>query len=327
MPSHVFSQLGMWRDVVSSNERAYAASVAWETSRKHTPSAYDWHSYSWLVAAHLELGQRVAARKLLDEAAALLRAATDDSSGLRDNYLSMVTDYATQTGRWSEVDALIAPVFARAYDEDPPGGARIACAMHAPGGKGAARLPSVLFARLDGDVFRAEAAVHLRDEDAARKWVAEAKAQESPVTLWTKVLAPDWARGWEARGDTLLVRAHAAMTPSPAANKKAADALEAYLKDHSDGSESGPAMEQPSRELLGQARLAADQPKEALVQFEKVLHARPERALSLLGAARAAKACGEAETARGRYRELAELWKDADADVPELGEVKAGAGR
>jgi Tfp pilus assembly protein PilF len=85
-------------------------------------------------------------------------------------------------------------------------------------------------------------------------------------------------------------------------------------------------MEQPSRELLGEARLAAGEPKEALVQFEKVLHARPRRALSLLGAARAAKAAGDAEKARARYRELAELWKDADPDVPELAEVKAGAG-
>ena len=33
MPSHTFVHLGMWREVVPSNERAYAASVAWEKSR------------------------------------------------------------------------------------------------------------------------------------------------------------------------------------------------------------------------------------------------------------------------------------------------------
>ena len=44
-----------------------------------------------------------------------------------------------------------------------------------------------------------------------------------------------------------------------------------------------------------------------------------------LGAARAAKAAGDAKKARERYGALAELWKDADADLPELAEVKAGA--
>ena len=46
MPSHIFTQLGMWRDVVPSNERAYATSVAWQKAHGHTPSSYDWHSYS-----------------------------------------------------------------------------------------------------------------------------------------------------------------------------------------------------------------------------------------------------------------------------------------
>jgi hypothetical protein len=42
-------------------------------------------------------------------------------------------------------------------------------------------------------------------------------------------------------------------------------------------------------------------------------------------AARAAKAAGYLRSARARYGALAELWKDADADLPELAEVKAGA--
>jgi len=324
MPSHVFAQLGMWRDVVSSNEQAYAASVAWEKSRGHTPSQYDWHSYSWLVAAHLELGQRAVARKLLEGAAALLAAAKDDSNQLRESYLDMVTNYVTQTGRWGELEAMVAPVFAAAFDEGSTSG-QVACAMHAPGGKGASRLPTVLIDRVDADFFRAEAATRLGDEGTAVKRVADTKGLWAQMALWQKVLPAAMLERRNAYGETLLVRAHAGAKPSAAAQKKVIEALESYLKQHPGGSVSGPAMTSPARELLGEALLAAGKPKEALVQLEKILEARPNRALALLGAARAAKAGGDARKARSHYGALAELWKDADADLPELAEVRAGA--
>ena len=133
MPSHTFTHLGMWRDVVPSNERAYAASVAWEKAHGHTPSKYDWHSYSWLVAALLELGQPARARHLTDEAAALLVAGKDDTGLERVSYIDMVSGYVTQTERWGDVEALVAPVLAPAMNEGLEGSGPVACAMHAPG--------------------------------------------------------------------------------------------------------------------------------------------------------------------------------------------------
>ncbi len=333
MPSHVFTQLGMWREVVPSNEQAYAASVAWEKSRGHTPSEYDWHAYSWLVAAHLELGQSAAARKLTREAGALLVASKDDSSELRDNYLSMVTNYVAQTGRWAELEAMMAPVLAPAFDETSTPDERstgghtvhVACAMHAPGGTGASRLPTVLIDRVDADFFRAEAAIRLGDEATAVKRVADAKALQAEMAPWKKVMPEGFVKAWDARGEALLVRAHAhGANPAAAAQKKVIDALEKNLKEHPDGA-SGPAMEPTKRELLGEALLASGKPKEALAQLEVVLAARPNRAYSLLHAARAAKAGGDSQKARAHYRELAELWKDADPDLPDRAEVKAGA--
>jgi tetratricopeptide (TPR) repeat protein len=333
MPSHVFTQLGMWRDVVPSNEQAYAASVAWETSRGHTPSDYDWHAYSWLVAAHLELGQRAAAKKLTEEAGARLVASKDDSSDLRDNYLSMVTDYVSQSGRWEELEAMMAPVLAPAFDEGSTPGERskaghavhVACAMHAPGGKGASRLPTVLIDRVDADFFRAETAIRLGDESTAIKRLADAKARQMQMAPWKTVMGDRFVKAWDARGELLLVRAQSAASPSADAQKTVVDALDKYLKDHPDRGASGPAMEPTTRELLGDALLAGGRPKEALAKFESNLELRPNRALSLLGAARAAKAAGDRQKARAHYGELAELWKDADRDLPELAEVKAGA--
>jgi tetratricopeptide (TPR) repeat protein len=197
--------------------------------------------------------------------------------------------------------------------------------MHAPGGKGESRLPTVLIDRVDADFFRAETAIRLGDEATAIKRVADAKALQSQMALWQKVLPTNMVKGWDARGETLLVRAHAAAKASPAAQKKVIEALEKYIKERPGEFASGPAMERTVHELLGEALLAAGKPKEAFEQFQAVLDARPNRALSLLGAARAAKAAGYTHTARARYGALAELWKDADADLPELAEVKAGA--
>ena len=197
--------------------------------------------------------------------------------------------------------------------------------MHAPGGKGSSRLPTVLIDRVDANLFRAEAAIRLGDEATAVKRVADTKEVSAQMALWQKVLPADMIQGWNGYGETLLVRAHAAAKPSPAAQATVIEALEKYMKQRPGGSASGPATKRTVRELLGEAFLAAGKPKEALAEFEKVLYARPNRALALLGAARAAKAAGEAQKARARYRALAELWKDADADLPELAEVRAGA--
>ena len=324
MPSHIFVQLGMWRDVVASNERAYAASVEWEKLRGHTPSNYDWHSYSWLVAAHLELGQLAVARKLTEEAGALLVAAKDDSAGLRSNYTMMVANYATQTGRWGELEAMLAPVFAPAVDEGGRSG-MVACAAHAPGGGGAMREPVVLYARLYANELRAEAAIRLGDERTAAKRVADMKTVRAQMAPWKQELSADSTARFEATRDAILARAHAGLKPSVAAETRVIEALEHREKLETGDNTSGPSIDRTLHELLGDALLAAGKPKDALAQFELDLHERPNRALALLGAARAAKAAGYPHAARAHYAALAELWKDADPDLPELAEVKAGA--
>jgi tetratricopeptide (TPR) repeat protein len=77
--------------------------------------------------------------------------------------------------------------------------------------------------------------------------------------------------------------------------------------------------------VLGDALLAAGKGKEAFAEFEKDLSDHPNRALALLGAARAAKVAGDPVTARARYAALADLWRDAETDVPALAEVRGGA--
>jgi len=78
----------------------------------------------------------------------------------------------------------------------------------------------------------------------------------------------------------------------------------------------------PAHELCGELLLALDRPAEAAEHFAVSLARTPRRALSLLGAARAAAAQGDRETATARYRDLLEVWDEADEGIPALDEAR-----
>jgi hypothetical protein len=320
MPSHTFVHLGMWRDVVPSNERAFAASVQWERSRGHTSSQFDWHAHAWLVAALLEVGQYGRAKQVLDEGRAMLVAAKDDTALHRADYADEVAAYVMHTERWKETDDLLLPVFAATSDESATAES-MACAAHAPGGTGAFRLPLALFARLVGNAVRAEAALQMGDFATAKKRVADHKAVRALVAPWVKTFPPGLVAAWEAREEMLLARADA----TPKGAKFALDALERAARAASERPVHGPVWIRPARSTLAAALLAAGKAKEALTEYERVLEVHTRHAPALLGAARAAKAAADGAKAKTYYALLAEQWRDADSDLPALSEVRTNA--
>jgi hypothetical protein len=319
MPSHIFVHLGMWRDVVPSNERAFAASVAWERSRGHASSTFDWHAQSWLVAALLELGQYSRAKHVIEEGRAMLVAAKDDTALQRSAYADEVAAYVLHTERWREADDLLAPVFAATIDE-PAAAGSMACAAHAPGGGGASRPPLALFARLVGNAVRAEAALQMGDPATARKRVADHKAVRAQIAPWVKTLPPTMVAVWETREESLLARADATTKGA----KFALDALERAVRAANERTAMGPVWLPPVRSTLAAALLGAGKATEALAEYQRVLDVHTRHAPALLGAARAARAAGDSAKAKAYYALLAEQWRDADADIPALSEVQSG---
>ena len=77
----------------------------------------------------------------------------------------------------------------------------------------------------------------------------------------------------------------------------------------------------PPYELYGEILLRLDRPAEALDKFETSLLRMPNRMRSLLGAARAAAALGDRDTAREHYATLADFWIGA-ADDPGYAEAR-----
>ena len=77
----------------------------------------------------------------------------------------------------------------------------------------------------------------------------------------------------------------------------------------------------PPYELYGEILLELDRPADALEKFDTSLLRMPNRARSLLGAARAASKSGDRRTAQERHRTLMTIWQD-HSDVPGFREAE-----
>ncbi len=67
MPSHIYVALGMWDQVVSSNENSYQASLNRMESKKLSNDARGYHAYHWLEYGYLQQGRTDDAKKLVED--------------------------------------------------------------------------------------------------------------------------------------------------------------------------------------------------------------------------------------------------------------------
>ena len=94
MPSHIYLQLGMWPDVVASNERAWVAS--------RNAGAPSWHTLTWLQYGYLELGRVAAARALIDSARAILPSLAGYDADGAMIVPRLEFQLAAATGEWTK---------------------------------------------------------------------------------------------------------------------------------------------------------------------------------------------------------------------------------
>jgi tetratricopeptide (TPR) repeat protein len=103
---------------------------------------------------------------------------------------------------------------------------------------------------------------------------------------------------------------------------------QAILIEDDQSAPSGPPESiKPCRELYGEILLRSNRPGEALSEFDEALAREPNRAMSLLGRARALAGVGRAPEAKEAYQSLLKVWILADSGLPELGEARRYAGQ
>jgi hypothetical protein len=322
MPAHIFLQLGMWPEAARSNESAWEVSDAWVKRKNLSISLRDYHSLHWLLYVYLQQGRYAKAEQLLALMQKTMAESTSDNK-LRPNYYAnnfanMAAAFIVETERWDAA----AKLFSSDARESAEAAAEAAAGEHA--GHGSTPKPAMtvrassanrvlpLFVRALAQAMKSpkEAEAGLADIRAIRG--AQSAAQGQGVARMQKVM------------DIRELEIAALASASKGSLDEAIDMMKkATSIEESMSPPSGPPiLIKPSHELFGEILLRANRPKEAAQQFATALNRQPNRARSLLGAARAAAQSGDSKAAAEFYSTLLRQWQQADTQLAELREAQ-----
>jgi len=278
MPSHIFLPLGLWDDMVQSNERAWRASRA-ETARLRLPaSENDWHSLNWLQYAYLQLGRWKDARALIDSARTLTGEMNERISPADNPDGAFVVEqlafrYGSETGDWTLFPADSAAIDFRSGTISPRAASMAMVSLYQRGAIAAIR----------GDSLPAmNAANAIRPVRPAFADMIEVTLLNAQGKLGAAIAAMEKLR------KTTRVDRYSSMIPTPVINND---------------------------ETLGAALVSMKRPREAVRIYQEALIDRPRRAASLAGLARAQSAAGDQEGARKTLAELAAMLRKADPEA------------
>ena len=107
MPSHIYVSMGMWDQVVKSNQESWAASVDRKERKELDNDALGYHSFKWLMYGHLQRGEKEIAKQLVED---MERFCVELPSNRAKSHLVMMKGaYFTETGEWD--DPLVVDTF------------------------------------------------------------------------------------------------------------------------------------------------------------------------------------------------------------------------
>lgn len=274
MPTHIFTRLGTWENVISWNHRAVEAALEHRVGEN---GQYVWdefpHSVEYLVYAYLQQGDDDAAATQLER---LRSTGTLQPTFKTAFHLSSVpARYALERRAWQEAAELVPRGYDALHWDRYPWAEAVTWFAR---GLGAAHLGR------SEDSHRARN--RLQDLEGAAEDAGEALFARRIRVLRLAVSA--WIAHAERNGELALERMGQA----------------AELEVATPKSPVTPAPTLPAHELLGDLLLEMGQHVEALAAFERSLELYPRRFNSLLGAARAARALERKQTAERFYAEL-----------------------
>jgi len=312
MPAHIFLQLGMWPEAAASNKSAWEVSDSWMRRKNLAPSVRDYHSLHWLLYVYLQQGRYKEAEVFLAMMMKTKAESADDNK-LRPRYYetiyaSMAAAFIVETERWE----LAAKYFPEVAIPDQTAATPSAASSHGHGGgqpaasgdyvvrsaSPAQRLP--LFIRNLANAFGVHVEKGIKVVEA--KVGSSADPQEMIGGLEVEAVLASRNRNYDKAAEIM----------------QQATVLEEGMRAPS----GPPGLIKPSHELYGELMLEAGRPDVAKDEFRIALLRQPNRARSLLGAARAAARSGDERAAAAAYAKLLDQWQEADGGLPERFEAQ-----
>jgi tetratricopeptide (TPR) repeat protein len=321
MPAHIFLQLGMWDEAAASNESAWKTSTEWVERKKLALGLRDYHSLHWLTYVYLQQGRFDEAEKLLALKERDMAASNYDPLVSRA-YAESAAAFVVETERWDRAPALLATLDKTSKTASSSYAAAPTDSCHAGATAAAAPAPKTMLSARDDAVGRM-APLHFRGLVAA--YTKDAATAERIVTELRAMRASFAGRPLGKRIEIKELEIGAILNASQGKYDEAVEMMQRATKLEEELSPpSGPPdFIKPPHELLGEILLRAKRPKEASAQFAVALSRQPNRARSLLGAARAAKESGDQVGAVNAYNALLKIWTRADSQLAEVREARS----
>ena len=301
MPAHTFTRVGSWQESIDTNIRSHDVAIA-----RHDVGE-GLHAWDYQMYAYLQTAQDAAAKKILDGLADILAHATPAGGGRGDMpgmpgmapnpasgwaSAAIPARWAVERGAWSDAAALPARPSPQPFVEAIT---RFARAL------GAARSGKPDAAKPEIDQLSALQKKEVEAKDTY--WATQLDIQRQAAEGWML-----WADGKKDEGIRTLTAA-------------------AALEDTTDKSAITPGPVAPAHELLGEMLLDANQPANALKEFEANLKKEPNRFRSVYGAGRAAELAGNRATAQKYYAQLVKICERGDRQArPELDHARQYVG-
>ena len=278
MPSHIFLALGLWDDVVSSNDVSWKVAEERVQRKKLKLEERGYHYLFWLEYGYLQQGRLSEARKAL----AIMEqdAKKSDSSRILWHLTRMRAAYMVEAEKW-EGDVLAIPLDLSKLSSS-------SAAVH-------------LF-------VNGYAALQRKDPGEAKKNLAGLRNQikkaatssnEHQHGVPRRSMEEKTIEILEQELDAAILFAEGKRKEAVDQLKKAADAEAALSFEFGP-----PEIVKPTHELLGEMLLQLNQPDQAQLFFETALERAPRRVLSLKGLATAAAAAGNDQIASRARNEL-----------------------
>jgi tetratricopeptide (TPR) repeat protein len=319
MPSHIFVQLGMWPEAATSNESSWAVSDAWVKRKGHPITRRDYHSLQWLLYVYLQQGRQGKAEELLS----LMRKTVQempDAPRIKTTYDMMAATFVVETERWDQAAKLLSKTEPKPEAKETSG----EHAMHGAAPKSAEPKPGATSTPNTYRPRRPAWRPFVWGLASASGALSETDKSVAELQAIRKELADAGEAYTAKRMEIMELEVSAQALSTKGKHEEAIEMMKraTALEEEMSPPSGPPELLKPSHEVYGEVLLRAGRAKEAAQQFATSLLRQPNRARSLLGAARAAARSGDTKGAATAYSALLRVWAQADSQLPELREAQ-----